>query len=92
MKMSGSIRQTKSGVHRFVASGQSHPRLALREDTSRRVPDAHRSEPGFFFPVEPAIVFCTASTPGPLQRRFTSLCIPLERKSHLGVARSVFYE
>lgn len=90
MKMSGSMRQTKSRVRRLVASLQSRPRFALPESTGRRVPDAHRSEPGFFFPVEPATLFCTVSEPTPSPRRFTSYCIPLERKSHFGAAKEQF--
>jgi hypothetical protein len=90
MKMSGSIRQTKTGVRRLV-SRQSPPRFALPEGTACRVPDAHQSEPGFFFPVEPATAFCPVPKSAPSQRALTSYCIPLERKSRLG-ARSDFHE
>lgn len=92
MKMSGSIRQMKSGVRRFVASRRSTRRFALLQGAGRRAPEAHQSEPGFFFPVEPATVFCTAPKSAPSQHPFPSYCIPLERKSRFGAARSIFHE
>ena len=92
MKTFGPIRQTKTGVLRFVASRQAPRRFALSEGTARRVKEAHQSEPGFFFPVEPARVFCKVSKSAPSQRLFTDCCIPLERKSCLGAARSNSHE
>jgi hypothetical protein len=82
MRMSGSIRQTKIGVRRFVVSRQSPSRFALPEGTARRVADAHQSEPGFFFPVEPATVFCTVFKSSPSQRAVTSYCIAPQGKAH----------
>jgi len=91
MKTSGTIRQTKTAVRRFVASRPSPPRFASAERIACRVTDVHHSEPGFFFPVEPATLFCPLSKLAPLQRPFTSHGISLERMSRLGV-RSDFHE
>lgn len=92
MNTSGSIRQTKTRVLRFVASRQPPSRLASPEGTARRVQEAPQSEPGFIFPVEPAWVFCTVSKSAPSQRPLPCCCIPLKRKSPLEAVRSDLHE
>lgn len=58
MKVSGTIRRTGVKPCRLVISRASCPLFAWPDGTAHRVPEAHHSEPGFFFPVAGSRVLC----------------------------------
>ena len=91
MKVSGSMRRIKYKFGRAVVSRELPLPFTFKDGTALPGSDAHFSEPGYFFPVAPSMLFCKVLKPAP-QRTFTSYLIPLELKSRLGATRSNRYE